>query len=241
MQSRPDVIIAITPPAVLALKQAGATVPIVFLFVTDPVGLGIVESLARPGRNFTGISSGDAGIGAKRLELLCDTLPGVRRIAVIWSPAFLENAAIVESTREAAQARGVELYVREIRGRDDLAPAFADASRAGAQAAVFMTDNALFADRTAIAALALAHRLPTIHSFPPEVQDGGLMSFGNNLADRYRRAASLTDMVLRGARPADIPIEQPTTFTLTINMRTAAAFGIVFPPAILVRADDVIE
>jgi putative ABC transport system substrate-binding protein len=131
--------------------------------------------------------------------------------------------------------------VREIHGREDLAAAFADAARASAQAAVFMTDNALFAHRSAIAELALVHHLPTIHSFPPEVQDGGLMSFSINLADRYRRAAAMADRILRGALPAEIPVEQPTTFTLAINMRTAGALGIVFPPAILVRADEVIE
>jgi putative ABC transport system substrate-binding protein len=230
--ARPAVIVAITPPAVLALQRAGLTTPIVFLFVTDPVGLGIADSLSRPGRNITGVASGDTGIGAKRLELLTDAIADVRRVAVLWGDNA-ENTAILDSIRAAAAARGIALFVREIRGVDDFAPAFADARRAGAQAAVYLPDNIMFGHRPTVSGLAIANRLPMIHAFSTEVEDGGLMSFSVNMPDRYRRAAVLADAILKGARPADLPIEQPTTFTLAVNVRTAAAMGIVLPASFL--------
>jgi putative tryptophan/tyrosine transport system substrate-binding protein len=138
---KPDVIIALTSPAVLALKQAGVVTPVVFAFVTDPVGLGIVASLARPGGNFTGITYSEATLGGKRLELLLDAVPGTRRVAVIWSRSFSENAAIFNAIRQAAQARGVEVFSKEMEGAQDLAPAFEYAKGSGAQALVFITDN----------------------------------------------------------------------------------------------------
>jgi putative ABC transport system substrate-binding protein len=153
----------------------------------------------------------------------------LRRVAVLWGPSFDENAAIVANIGEAAAARGIELFVREIHGLDDVAAGFAVAADASAQAVVFMTDNALFAHRRNVAELAITHRLPSIHSFPPEAQDGGLMAFSVNLPDRYRRAAALADQILRGARPAELPIEQPTTFHLAVNTRTAAAWVSCFP------------
>ena len=173
----PEVIIALTDPAVLALQQAGVTTPVVFAFVSDPVGLGIVKSPARPGGNFTGISYSDAVLGGKRLELLMDMLPSLQRVAVIWSRDFAGNSAIFGAIRAAAPAHRVELFPRLLRGADDLASAFDDAKASGAQAAIFMTDNVLFGRRKEVAALALARHLPSIHSFDIEVEDGGLMSF----------------------------------------------------------------
>ncbi len=238
---KPDVIIALTSPAVLALKQAGLTTPVVFLFVPDPVGLGIVESLAHPGANFTGVTYSEAVLGGKRLELLVDALPGTTRVAVLWSPSFAENVAILESIRGSASTRGIEVFSRELRGAQDLAPAFDDATRAGVQAVVFMTDNALFAHRKEVAELALAHRLPSIHSFPPEVQDGGLMSYGPDLTENYRRAAALADRILKGTRPADLPVEEPRKFQFVVNLKTATALDLTIPQSILARADEVIE
>jgi putative ABC transport system substrate-binding protein len=238
---RPDVIVALTSPAVLALKQAGVTTAIVFAFVSDPVGLGIVGSLAHPGANFTGVTYGEALLGGKRLELLIDALPGIGRVAVLWSPSFAENAPILGSIRESASARKIEIYSRELRGVDDLAPAFDDAAQARAQAVIFMTDNVMFGHRNEVASLALAHRLPSIHSFPPEARDGGLMSFGPDLGESYRRVAALADRILKGARPSDLPVEEPTRFALQINMKTAKALGITIPPSLLARADEVIE
>ena len=238
---KPDVIIALTSPAALALKQAAVVTPVVFAFVTDPVGLGIVASLAHPGGNFTGITYSEATLGGKRLDLLLDALPGTRRVAVIWSRSFSENAAIYDAIRQAARARGVEVFSKELEGAQDLAPAFDSAKGSGAQALVFITDNVMFGRRKEIAALALSRQLPSIHSFAPEVEDGGLLSYGPDLGENYRRTAALADRVLKGARPADLPVEEPTQFSLYINLRTAKALGLEIPSMLLARADQVIE
>lgn len=237
----PDVIIALTSPAVLALKRAGVKTPVVFAFVPDPVALGIVASLAHPGGNFTGVTYSEAVLGGKRLELLADAVPGARRIAVIWSPSFKENAAILEAIRMAAASRGIEIYSRVLRGADDLEGAFDDAARAGTQAVIFMTDNQMFGRRKEVAETALAHRLPSIHSFEPEARDGGFMSYGPDTDESYRSAAALADQILKGARPADLPVEEPTRFTLAINLKTAKALGLAIPQSVLFSADEVIE
>jgi putative ABC transport system substrate-binding protein len=238
---KPDLIIALTSPAVLALKQSGMATPIVFLFVPDPVGLGIVGSLAHPGGNFTGVTYSEAALGAKRLELLVDALPDAKRVAVLWGPQFAENAALLKSIRGSASARGIEVFSRELRGIEDLASAFDDAVRAGAQAVILVTDNVMFGYRKEVAEAALAHHLPSIHSYPPEVRDGGLMSYGPDLTESYRRAAALADRILKGARPADLPVEEPTRFALVINLQTAKALGLALPQSLLARADEVIE
>ncbi len=237
----PDVIIALTDPAVLALKQAGVTAPVVFAFVSDPVGLGIVKSLARPGGNFTGMSYGDAVLGGKRLELLIDMLPGLQRVAVIWSRSFASNRAVFDAIREAALARGVVIFPRELRGADDLSSAFDDAKASGAQAAIFITDNVMFGRRKEVAALALDRQIPSIHSYLAEAEDGGLMSFGPDLDESYKRAAALVDAILKGVRPADLPVEDPARFVLAVNLKTADALAIVVTPAILVRANKLFE
>jgi ABC-type uncharacterized transport system substrate-binding protein len=238
---KPDVVIAITSPAALALKQGKLPVPVVFAFVPDPVGLGIVESLARPGGNFTGVSYSEAALGGKRLELLIEAFPETMRIAVLWSPSFPGNAAAVESIREAASRRGMVVYSRELSDVADLASAFADATRAGAQAVIFMTDNVMFGYRKRVAELAVAHRLPTIHSFPSEVEDGGLMFYGPSNAENYRRAAALADRILKGKRPSELPVERPTKFELIINLKTAKALGLDVPWSLQQSADEVIE
>lgn len=238
---KPTVIIGITSPAVLAIKRAGLTTPVVFQSVADPVGLGIVESLAHPGGNFTGVAYSEAELGGKRLELLVDAIPTAKRVAVIWSASLLENAAMLDNIGRSASKLDVDIYPRQLAGVDDLAHAFEDATRAGAQALVFMTDNALFGRRKVVAELALAHHLPSIHSFPLEAQDGGLMSFGPSLAEMYRRTAALVDQIVKGARPSDLPVEEPTRFTLVVNTKTAKALNVVLPPSIMVRADEVIE
>ena len=237
----PDVTIALTEPAVLALRKADVRTPVVFAFVSDPVGRGIVNSLAHPGGNFTGISFSDATLGGKRLELLLDLLPGTKRIAVICRPSFGNNNTIFEAIRDAALTRSVEIVPRELRDVDDLSSAFDDAKTSGVQAAIFMTDNVMFGRRKEVAELALARHLPMIHSFAPEAEDGGLISFGPDLDESYRRAAGLTDAILKGAHPADLPVEEPTHFILALNLKTAVALAVTIPPAILVRADRVIE
>ena len=238
---KPDVIIAITSPAVVALRAAKLTIPVVFAFVTDPVALGIVESLAHPGGTFTGVSYSDADLGGKRLDLLIDAIPGTKRIAVLWSPLFPENAPILDSIHRSALARGIEVFSRELRDVGDLSPAFDDATRAGAQAAVFVTDNMMFGHRKQVAELALAHHLPSIHSFPPEVQDGGLMVYGPSRGENWQRVAALADRILKGASPSELPVEQPTKFELIINLKTAKALGLTIPESFLLRADEVIE
>lgn len=241
VSGKPDVIIALTSPAVVALKKAGIATPVVFAFVTDPVGLGIVASLANPGGNFTGITYSEAALGGKRLDLLLDALPDARRIAVMWSRSFPGSAAIFDAIRQAAQTRGVEVFSKELDGVQDLEPAFDFVKNSGAQAIIFNADNVMFGRRKEIAALALSHRLPSIHSFSPEVEDGGLMSYGPDLGESYRRAAALADRILKGAHPRDLPVEEPTQFSLGINLRTAKALGLAIPPMLLARADQVIE
>jgi putative tryptophan/tyrosine transport system substrate-binding protein len=237
---RPDVIIGLTSPAARALKQAGVLTPVVFAFVSDPVGLGIVKSLPRPGANFTGVTYSDAVLGGKRLEYLLDALPGTTRVAVLWGH-FPENIPLVENIGRSASTKGIEIISRELGGVEDLAQAFEDATRSGAQGAIFLTDNTMFGHRKEIAELALAHRLPSIHSFEPEVEDGGLMSFGPDPLDAYRRTAALADKILKGATPSNLPVEEPTRFKLALNLKTAKALGITIPATLVARADEVIE
>jgi len=238
---KPDVIIAITSPAALALKRAAVVTPVVFAFVTDPVGLGLVASFAHPGGNFTGVTYSEATLGGKRLELLLQALPGTQRVAVIWSRSFAENAIIFDAIRQAAQAHAVEVFSKELEGAQDLAPAFDYVRDLGAQALIFITDNLMFGRRKESAALALSHHLPSIHSFPPEVEDGGLMSYGPDQLEIYRRTAALADRVLKGERVADLPVEEPTRFSLCLNLKTAKALGLTIPPTLIVSADKVIE
>jgi putative ABC transport system substrate-binding protein len=160
---------------------------------------------------------------------------------VIWSRAFPESIAIFGAIRQAAQARGVEVFSREMERAQDLAPAFDYAKGSGAQSVIFLTDNVMFGRRKEIAALALLHQLPSIHSFSTEAEDGGLMSYGPDMDENYRRAAALADRVLKGARPADLPVEEPTHFSLYINLKTAKALGLSIPESFLLRADEVIE
>jgi len=240
-QKHPNVILALTSPAALARKKANVRAPVVFAFVADPIGLGLIDSLARPGGNFTGVTFSEAVLGGKRLDLLRDAIPGLRKVAVLWSAAFPENGAIAESVAIAGSSVGIEVLSREIRGSDDLEPAFEDAAHFPAHAVVFLTDNVLFGQRRRVAELAVAHRLPSIHAFPPEVRDGAFLSFGPDIRESYQRAAALADRVLRGIAPGDLPVEDPVRFTLAVNVRTAAALNLTIPPTLLARADEVIE
>ena len=237
---RPDVILAITSPAAVALKDAKLSIPVVFAFVPDPVGLGIVESLAHPGGGFTGVTYSEAGVGGKRLELLLDAIAGTTRIAVLLNSTFPGHSAALESIRTLASIRGVEVFSRELTSVEDLEPAF-DVKGANAQAAVFMADNVMFGNRKKVAELALKHRLPAMHSFPPEVRDGGLMFYGPSNEENYQRSAALADRILKGARPSELPVEQPTKYELIINLNTAKALGLTMPESFLLRADKVIE
>ena len=238
---KPDVVIAITSPAVVALKEARLLIPVVFAFVPDPIGLGIVESLAHPGGNFTGVTYSESALGGKRFELLLDAVPGTKKIAVLWNLSFPGHADALESIRASASTRGIEVFSRVLKGLEDLELAFENAKSANAKAAVFMADNVMFGDRKLVAETALKHGFPTIHSFPPEVRDGGLMFYGASNDENYERSAALADRVLKGARPSELPVEQPIKFELIINLKTAKALGLTIPEPFLLRADEVIN
>jgi putative ABC transport system substrate-binding protein len=235
------VIVALTSPAALALKQAHVRSPIVFAFVSDPVGMGLVQSLSQPGANFTGVTYSEAGLGGKRLEVLAEALPGLSKVAVLWSRDFPDNAGLLENVVRLGPEHGIAVVSRAYRDLDDLAVAFAEVKRDGAQAAVFMTDNLMFGHRSRIAELSIVHGLATIHAFGAEAQDGGLISYGPNNPEVYVRVAAMVQRILRGARPGDLPVEQPTKFDLVINLRTAKSLGLTIPPALLLRADHVVE
>lgn len=238
---KPDVVIAITSPAAVALKDGRVPIPIVFAFVPDPVGLGIVESLARPGGNFTGVTYSESALGGKRLELLLEAVTGTTKIAVFFNPSFPGHTEALESIRTSASTRGIEVFARILQGITSLEPAFDDAKRANAQAAVFMADNEMFGNRKLVAEMALKYRLATIHSFPPEVRDGGLLFYGPSNDENYDRSAALADRILKGARPSELPVEQPTKFELIVNLGTAKALGLTIPELFLLRADEIIE
>jgi putative ABC transport system substrate-binding protein len=237
---RVDVIVTVGTPPTLAAKQATAIIPIVFASASDPVGTGLVESLARPGGNVTGLSSQQVDIAGKRLELLREVVPNLRRLAIL---ANVGNPSVVLDMGEAqaaARKLGLEVTTSEIRRAEDIAPAF-DALKARADALYICTDPLVNTHRIRINTLALAARLPTIHSLREYVEAGGLMSYGPNVPDLLRRAANYVDKILRGAKPSDIPVEQPTKFDLVINLTTAKALGFTIPESFLLRADEVIE
>ena len=224
----------------LAAKQATSTIPIVFAVANDPVGAGFVSSLARPGGNITGLSLQTTDLAAKRLELLREVVPGIHRLGVL---ANIGNAAAVPEIDEiqaAARIFGIDVAMLEMRRAEDITSAFATFGSA-AEAIYVCTDPLVLAQRARINTLALAARLPTIYGPGEHVEAGGLMSYGANFPDLFRRAADLVDKILRGAKPGDLPVEQPTKFDLVINLTTAKALGLDIPPSLLARADEVIE
>ena len=235
-----DIIVTWANPMVAATKQSTSVIPIVFAAAADPVGTGLVASLARPGGNLTGLSAQMTDLGGKRLELLRDLIPGLRVLAIIVN---VGNSASVLEMREvlaAAHTKGLEVETLEIRQAEDIAPAFEEL-KGRADALYVCIDTILFANRIRINTLALTARLPTMLSNRESVEAGGLMSYAPNFSDLFRRAGDLVDKVLRGAKPADIPVEQPTKFDLVINLTTAKALGLTIPPTLLARADEVIE
>jgi putative ABC transport system substrate-binding protein len=226
--------------AVPAARQATSAIPIVFPAAADPLGSGFVASLARPGGNITGLSSQMADTAGKRLELLREVVPGLRRLAIMVNGG--NSAAVLEmrDVQAAARTLGLEVVTSEILQADEIATAF-DALQGRADALYVATDPLLFTHRVRINTLALSARLPTIYIFRDSVEAGGLLSYGANLPDLYRRAAVYVDKILRGAKPADLPVEQPTKFDLVINLTTAKAIGLKIPESFLSRADEVIE
>ena len=235
-----DVIVTSATAVVVVAKQATSIIPIVFAAAGDPVGTGLVASLARPGGNVTGLSLQQTDVAAKRIELLREVVPGLRRLAILGNvggPAALLDMREVQA---AARTIGLEVIASEIQRGEDIAPAF-EALNGRAEALYVATDPLVDTHRIRINTLALAARLPTMLGSREWVEAGGLISYGPNWSDQWRRAADYVDKILRGAKPSDLPVEQPTKFNLVLNLTTAKALGLEIPPTLLARADEVIE
>jgi putative ABC transport system substrate-binding protein len=230
-----DVILASASPPALAAQKVTKSVPVVFVGATDPVALGLVSSLARPGANITGISLTPADLAGKRLELLKELVPGLGRVAVLWRPENPSNPIQLRGVEDAARTLHVRIQALPIAGPGDLEAAFKAAQ--GADALLQLDDPLLLEQRARITELANKSRLRAMYGFREIVQAGGLMSYGANLEDLYRRSASYVDRILKGAKPADLPVEQPVKFDFVINLRTAKALGVTFPPALLLGAE----
>jgi putative tryptophan/tyrosine transport system substrate-binding protein len=235
-----DVIVTHSTGPVIAAKQATSVIPIVFANAGDPVAAGLVASLARPGGNITGLSIQGPDTVGKRLDLLREVAPGIRRLAIMANTG--NPAAMLEmgEVQAAARTLGLEVIAPEIRRPDDIARVF-EALNGPAVALYVAPDPLIFTNRIRINTLALAARVPTLHGLRDFVEAGGLMSYGANFPDLWRRAADFVDKILRGAKPADIPVEQPTKFDLVVNLTTAKALGLEVPMTLLARADEVIE
>jgi putative tryptophan/tyrosine transport system substrate-binding protein len=235
-----DVIVTTGTPQVLAAKQATSVIPIVFAVAGDPVGTGLVASLARPGGNVTGLATLAADLAGKRLELLREVVPGLGRLAIMANVGNPLSVLELGEVQAAARTLGLEVDTLEIRRAQDIPPAF-EALKGRADALYVCIDGLMNANRIRINTSSLGARLPTMHGARDYVEAGGLMSYGPNYQDLYRRAADLVDKILRGAKPGDLPVEQPTKFDLVINLTTAKALGLEVPPTLLARADEVIE
>jgi putative tryptophan/tyrosine transport system substrate-binding protein len=236
-----DVIVAPSTPSALAAKNATKTIPIVFYDVSDPVAAGLVDSLARPGGNITGITDIGAVLVGKRLELLKETMPKLSRVALLWNPQDAGSALQWKESQLAAGELGLQLYSMEVSRADKYESAFKEAIKAR-NAALAVAGSPLFLlNQKRIADLAVKSRLPAIASRPDFVADGGLMSYGGDRSEPYKRAASMVDKILKGRKPADIPVEQPRKFELVINLKTAKQIGLTIPPVVLYRADKIIK
>jgi putative ABC transport system substrate-binding protein len=235
-----DVIVTHGSLPVLAAEHATSVIPIVFATAGDPVGSGMVASLARPGANITGLSSETPDTASKKLGLLREVVPGLRQLAILADTGNPYAASDERKIREAARTIGIDVSTFEMPQAADINPAF-DAMKGQVQALYVLPVPLLFANRVRISTLAVAARIPTMHGVREYVEAGGLMSYGPNLPDMWRRAADFVDKILRGAKPAEIPIEQPTKFDLVINLTTAKALGLTIPESFLLRADAVIE
>ena len=238
---RVNIIVGEVTPAIQAAQRATSTIPIVMSFVGDPVANGFVASLARPGGNITGLSIMAPELVGKRLELLKEVVPRVSRVAVLWNPANPLGAPQLREVEVAARAFGMRLQPLEARGPSEFDSAFAAMTRERAGALIVLGDVMFSFHRTRVAELAAKSRLPAVYTNRGHVEAGGLMSFGPSYADLNRRAASYVDKILKGAKPGDLPVEQPTKFELVINLRTAKALGLTIPNSLLLRASEIIQ
>jgi putative ABC transport system substrate-binding protein len=235
-----DVIVTAGTDAVVAAKKATSVIPIVFGTAGDPVANGLVASLARPGGNVTGLSNQSADIAGKRIELLREVVPSLRRLGIMANIASYIGVLEMRDALAVARTLGLGVAMLEIRKANDIAPAI-EALKGGADALYVVTEPLVNTNRVQINALALAAGLPTLHGQRPYVEAGGLMSYGANIPNLFRRAADMVDKILRGTKPSDIPVEQPTKFDLVINLATARALGLQVPEKVLALADEVIE
>jgi putative ABC transport system substrate-binding protein len=235
-----DVIVTYASVAVLAAKQATSVIPIVFAAATDAVGAGLVASLARPGGNVTGLSLQQTDAAGKRLELLREFVPGLRHLAILANVSAPGSVLEMREVQAATRTLGLEAITLEIRRAEDIVPGF-DTLKDRAEALYVCTDPLVITNRARIHTLVIGARLPTIYNSREYIETGGLMSYGPNWLDRWKRTAEIVDKILRGAKPADIPVEQPTKFDLVINLTTAKVLGLKVPDKLLVAADEVIE
>ncbi len=238
---RVDLFLVAGAPAAQAAKSVTSTVPIVMTNAADPVGIGLVTSLARPGGNVTGLSDFNEGVVAKRLSLLKEIIPGATRVAVLYNTTNPTNPRQLKLTQDAARALGITVIALDVRTPADLDRAAVAIEKERPHALLAIGDPALGSMRKQLVDLAAKHRLPATWSGKDALELGGLMSYGTRFEDLYRRAASYVDRILKGANPADLPIEQPSTFEFVLNMRTARALGLSIPPAIALQADRIIE
>jgi putative ABC transport system substrate-binding protein len=242
VRARVDVIVASGTQAIQAARHATDTIPIVMAVSGDPVGTGLIASLARPGGNITGLAHLSSELSGKRLELLREVVPQASRVALLWNPADPPRVIEFRETQMAAQALGIQPHSLEVHGpHPNIEGAFEAATSARAEAVLVLGDSVLNSYRTQIVALAAKSQLPAMYSFRLFADTGGLMAYAPNLTVLYRRAAHYVDKILQGAKPADLPVEQPTKFELVLNLKTAQALGLTFPPHLLVFADEMIR
>ena len=241
IKSKVDVIVVDSTPGTVAAKRATSTIPIVMTTVADPVGSGLVANLAHPGANVTGLTIMTAELSAKRLQLLKEVIPKLRRVAVLWNPDTLYHPKVIRELKAAASSLSIELSLADAKALAKLSPAFSKMRRAHAQAVYVIEDGVFVAHRAAIVELAANARLPAIFAQARVVEEGGLISYGPSWVDLYRQSAGYVDKILKGTKPGDLPVEQPNRYQLTVNLRTARALGITIPESILLRADEVIR
>ena len=241
VQRKVEVIVVESTVAVRAIQHATTTIPIVMAIVADPVGSGLVSNLARPGGNVTGLSLMTTDLSAKRLQLLKEAIPRVARVAILWNPATPYHPKVIEDLKAVAPSLSIELKFVGVRTPAEFGPAFSAVGRAHANALYVIEGPFFFVHRTTLVELASRARLPAIYGHTAFVDEGGLMSYGTNFGEIMRRSASYVDKILKGAKPGDLPIEQPTQFELVVNLKTAKALGITIPESILLRADEVIR
>jgi putative ABC transport system substrate-binding protein len=241
VQLKPEVIFSASTPVIAILKQVTSTVPIVFAAVADPEGSGFVASLARPGRNITGFTSFDPSLSGKWVEFLKEVAPGTRRVSLMYGSETSAGVAFLRSFEAAGRTFDITSVGAPVRSMSEIERAVAKAADAPNSALAVVSDVFLFSNRKAIIALAERYRLPTIYAFRDWAVSGGLLSYGPDLVDEYRRAPDYIDRILRGARPSELPVQQPTKFELVVNVKAAGALGLIAPPSLLARADEVIE